>query len=83
MRQYEGRLLLSAGDLNAFLGCRHASALARRALEGEALVKGPVDATLELAQRRGLAHEAAFLAGLEAEGQQVVRIPDGYDLAAA
>ena len=35
-RQYEGRLLLSPADPNAFLGCHHASALTRRVLDGEA-----------------------------------------------
>lgn len=82
MRLYGGRLLLSAGDLNSFLGCRHASDLARRLLDGEAIERGPADATLELVQRRGLAHEAAFLRSLEAEGRQVVTIPDGRNLEA-
>ena len=82
MRLYGERLLLSAGDLNSFLGCRHASNLARRLLDGEAIERGPADATLELVQRRGLAHEAAFLRSLEAEGRQVVVIPDGRNLEA-
>ena len=82
MRLYGERLLLSAGDLNSFLGCRHATNLARRLLDGEPIEKGPADATLELVQRRGLAHEAAFLRSLEAEGRQVVVIPDGRNLEA-
>ena len=82
MRLYGERLLLSAGDLNSFLGCRHATNLARRLLDGEPIEKGPADATLELVQRRGLAHEAAFLRTLEAEGRQVVVIPDGRNLEA-
>lgn len=82
MRLYGERLLLSAGDLNSFLGCRHATNLARRLLDGEPIEKGPADATLELLQRRGLAHEAAFLRSLEAAGRQVVLIPDGRNLEA-
>ena len=80
MRHYEKRILLSAGDLNTFLGCRHATNLAYRLLSGEAIAKSSADATLELVRRRGLAHEAAFLRAQEAEGRQVLEIPDGRDL---
>lgn len=82
MRLYAGRLLLSAGDLNTFLGCRHASDLARRLLDGEPIERGTSDATLELVQRRGLAHEAAFLHSLRAEGRHVTEIADGPSLEA-
>ncbi|MFC7478464.1 TM0106 family RecB-like putative nuclease [Dankookia sp. GCM10030260] len=80
MRHYHGRLLLSAGDLNAFLGCRHASALARRVLDGETIKKGAADATLELVQGRGLAHEAAYRKALEAEGRLVLEIAGAQSL---
>ncbi len=79
MRRYEGTLLLSSGDLVAFLGCRHASALDYRALD-EDLDDADDDPTLKLVQDKGIAHELAFLAKLEAEGRQVVRIPDKVPL---
>jgi uncharacterized protein len=69
MRSYAGRLLLSAGDLNTFLGCRHAMALAKRVLDGETIERGPADPTQDLVQRRGLQHEARFLERLRAEGR--------------
>jgi uncharacterized protein len=80
MRQFEGSLLLSAGDLNAFLGCRHASALARRALDGENLRKGEADATQRLVQKRGLEHEARLLRSFRESGRNIVEIPDGRAL---
>ena len=75
MRRFENNLLLSSGDLVAFLGCRHASALDYRALDEE-LDDADDDPTLKLVQDKGIAHELAFLAKLEAEGRQIVRIPD-------
>src|SRR3954470_5453432 len=58
MRLYEGRVLLSASDLNTFLGCRHASALDFRAdVRGERLARAPDDEGLELVKRRGDEHE--------------------------
>ena len=80
MRHYQGKLLLSAGDLNTFLGCQHATALAFRVLNGERVPKGPPDATMELVQRRGLQHEAGYRRQLEEGGRVVVEIPDGRDL---
>lgn len=76
MRRHEGKLLLSAGDLNAFLGCRHASALARLALDGEIAAPDEADATQELVRRRGLQHEARFLDQLRDEGRRIVEIRD-------
>lgn len=79
MRQYGGQLLLSAGDLVTFLGCRHASALDYRALT-EPLEAGEDDPTLVLLQKKGIEHERAHLASLEAAHRTVARIPDRPDL---
>ncbi|MEI6559789.1 MAG: TM0106 family RecB-like putative nuclease, partial [Rhodospirillaceae bacterium] len=75
MRRVDGNLLLSAGDLNTFLGCRHASALDFRALD-EDLDPAPPDATIEFLQAKGIAHEQAYLAQLQDEGRSVAVIPD-------
>jgi hypothetical protein len=80
MRYFAGQLLLSAGDLNTFLGCRHATALAKRVIGGELIETGPSDPTLELVQRRGLQHEARFLASLRADGRAVTEIDSHLDL---
>ena len=81
MRRLEGNLLLSPGDLVTFLGCRHASALAHRALDEELATVG-ADATMKFVQEKGIAHERAFLERLEAEGRRVVRIPEKASLQA-
>ncbi len=79
MRRTDGQLLLSSGDLTTFLGCRHASALDCRALDEDLPTAAP-DATLEFLQAKGIAHERAYLARLEAEGKRVAIIPDRGDL---
>ena len=76
MRQHDGRILLSASDLNIFLGCRHASALHFRAnILWEPLARAAADETLALLQRRGDEHErlhfTALTAGVSGE---VVRL---------
>ena len=76
MRLLDDQLLLSASDLNAFLGCQHATVLARRKLGGEDLTAGEASATMRLVQRRGLEHEARFLQRLRDQGRDIVEIPD-------
>ncbi|QQP89852.1 TM0106 family RecB-like putative nuclease [Skermanella sp. TT6] len=80
MRRYRGNILLSAGDLVTFVGCRHASALDRRALD-EDLERTADDAALRLLQERGIEHERAFRDDLVRRGLRVVEIPAGPDLA--
>lgn len=75
MRRLDGRLLLSSGDLVAFLGCRHASSLDFRALD-EDMETSDDDPTLALIQDKGIAHEQAYLERLEGGGRRVARIPD-------
>lgn len=76
MRLHGDRVLLSASDLNTFLGCRHASALHHRAsILGERLAKTVEDEALALLQRRGDEHEAAHFEALAAAASgEVVRL---------
>lgn len=80
MRQYQGRLLLSAGDLVTFLGCAHAAALTRRSLS-DPLEKAAPDEAMNLRQERGLAHEAAYREQLQKRHGGMVAIPDHISLA--
>src|SRR3954471_12366663 len=58
MRRNNARALLSASDLNTFLGCRHASALDyRHAILGESLTPADSDEGQKLVQRHGFEHE--------------------------
>ena len=82
MRFDRKELLLSAGDLNAFLGCHHAVVLSRQVQDGDLLVAGSVDPTLEHLQRRSLEHKAAVLAKMEVQGLKVKRIPEKESLQA-
>lgn len=74
MFRHNGKLLLSASDLNTFLGCQHAVALNRRILDGEEIARGGVDATMELLREKGTAHEKAYLDKLQQQGRQVREI---------
>ena len=82
MRRHLSNILFSAGDLNAFIGCAHATTLAIRVLDGEDIPRRKGDKTLELAKRRGIEHEADYLEELRAAGRVVVEISDGRDLEA-
>ena len=61
MRQAGEQILLSASDLMRFQGCAHATALDRRYLLGEALQPTEDATSAELVQKKGDAHEAAYL----------------------
>ncbi len=69
-----GKLLFSASDLVAFLGCRHATLLDLRAARGGAKAPEQHDAQTELLQQKGLEHEAAYLERLRSEGLSVETI---------
>ncbi|MBI0537729.1 TM0106 family RecB-like putative nuclease [Roseomonas sp. KE2513] len=67
MRLNDQKVLLSASDLNVFLGCRHASSLDfRRSILGEALQPATADEGQELIQRRGDDHERRYFEALRA-----------------
>src|SRR4051794_24711302 len=67
MRLYADRVLLSATDLNTFLGCAHASVLDyRRSILGQPLEPMGEDEGQKLVQRRGAEHEQAYFEALRA-----------------
>jgi len=74
MQLIDGRPVFAATDLVGFLACGHRLALERAAMAG--LVAKPIrnDPSIELIAKRGLEHEARYLADLRAEGRTVVEI---------
>jgi uncharacterized protein len=69
-----GRILFSATDLNAWLGCRHATFLDLQALNGGPQAEAADDPQLALIQQKGLEHERRYLEALRASGKNVVEI---------
>src|SRR5918996_6232635 len=86
MQSANGRLFLSPSDLNDYVECPHLTTLALEVARG---VRGrphlPSDHG-DLLRRKGEAHEAAYLAKLQAKGCQVVNVrgadPWDFDSAA-
>ena len=74
MQLIDGRPVFAATDLVGFLACKHRLALERAAMHG--LVAKPIrkDPSIDLIARRGLEHEARYLADLRAEGRTMVEI---------
>ncbi len=83
MQQRDNAILFSPSDLNAFLECEHLTelelAVARHELERPTGENPQAD----LVKRKGEEHEAVYLAGLLAEGREVVTIANDWDLGAA
>jgi uncharacterized protein len=81
-----GALLLSPSDLAAHLSCMHLTQLAAAVQRGEIPPPPPRDNPhADLIARKGDEHEAAVLAGLAAEGREIVEIgfgSEGIDAAA-
>jgi len=77
MQLIDGRPVLAATDLVGFLACEHMVGLELAAMAG--LVDRPVrlDPEIDLIARRGLEHEARYLASLEDGGRRVTRIDPG------
>jgi len=83
----DGSLRLSPSDLSSHLACAHLTTLSLRAARGE-IVKPKLDSPhRDLIFAKGNAHEAAYLARLEAEGRSIAHIPtyddEGFDAAEA
>ena len=76
-----GRILFSATDLNAWLGCRHATFLDLEALNGGARAETPPDPQLALIQQKGFEFEGRFLETLRALGKRVIEIAKRGNLA--
>ncbi len=74
MQLIDGRPVFAATDLVGYLACEHRLALERAAMAG--LVAKPIrnDPNIEVVAKRGLEHEAHYLASLIAEGRHVVEI---------
>lgn len=66
--------LYSASDLVAHLGCQHRTTLDLRRLAGWDVQPATPDATLQLVQQYGNAHEREHLEDLAARGLQIVEI---------
>jgi predicted RecB family nuclease len=71
----DGRILLSPSDVTAHLACEHLTTLSLRAACGEVEALPPPEQA-QLVFDKGLAHERAYLARLEAEGKVVRVIPE-------
>ncbi len=83
MKRTAHGLTLSATDLANHLACRHLTALDREVAEGRrerAPWQRPEVAVLEA---RGLEHERAYLAHLEAQGREILRLDAEADRASA
>lgn len=80
MRRIGGQILLSSGDLEGFLACRHCAALRLRSLD-EDLPQAADDEAALLLQRKGIEHEKRHLASLAASGLDVAEIGEEGDLA--
>ncbi len=74
MQYVDGRLVFSATDLNNFLECRRLTELEDLVARGAAQAPPDEDEQNKLIRRKGDEHEAAYLARLERELADVVRI---------
>jgi uncharacterized protein len=71
-----GLLRLSATDLGKHLGCRHLTELDRQVAEGTRAFPNWHDPALAPLQKRGLAHEEAYVAHLQAQGRRILSLRD-------
>ncbi|HLU05708.1 MAG TPA: TM0106 family RecB-like putative nuclease, partial [Woeseiaceae bacterium] len=80
MRLVDEFLRLSATDLANHLGCAHLTQRSLAVAEGRARKPKWKDPIADILRERGMEHEAAYLEHLrEAEGLDVVAIPEGSD----
>jgi predicted RecB family nuclease len=73
MQPYDGKTLFSASDLVNYLECEHLTSLDLRDLETP-LPRAAADEQVKLIQDKGHAHEAAYLAELQAATGDVVNV---------
>jgi hypothetical protein len=69
MQLLDGRLILSASDLNNFFACEHLTALDLARARGELAVEPERGADAELLARKGDEFERRYLDSLKAEGR--------------
>ena len=74
MQLLDGKLILSASDLNNFLACSHLSTLDLARARGELEAEPERGADAELLARKGDEFERRYLDSLRAEGRQVTEI---------
>lgn len=72
MRLFEDDILLSASDLNTFIGCPHATTLDLAYLHGEGPEPREDSDDVELLQNYGFAHENNYLDRLQSQGRRVL-----------
>ena len=74
MQLIGGDPVFAATDLVGFLACEHLVGLELAAMAG--LVERPIrlDPEIDLIAKRGVEHEARYLAGLESDGRRVTRM---------
>ncbi|MEK6795931.1 MAG: TM0106 family RecB-like putative nuclease [Spirochaetota bacterium] len=73
MQKAAGRIIYSATDIANFIECTHISTLDRQDLDTP-LPRTPVDDAVELIQRKGIEHEAAYLARVKKEKKTVIDV---------
>jgi len=76
MKLLPSGLRLSASDLANHLGCRHLTLLDRGVAEGRIEASRWRDPALQAMAERGLEHERRYLAHLEEQKLEVVRLPE-------
>src|SRR2546428_11655588 len=76
MKLVPSGLRLSASDLANHLGCRHLTLLDRGAVEGRIEASKWRDPALQVMAERGLEHERQYVAHLEEQKLEVVRLPE-------
>jgi uncharacterized protein len=77
MQLIAGQPVFAATDLVGFLACEHLVGLELAALAGLVAKPTRLDPEIDLIARRGLEHEARYLASLEAGARRVTRIDPG------
>src|SRR3982074_1669615 len=79
MQFLDGRLIVSPSDLTGFLECEHLTQQELAAARGEVERPERKDPELEVLTRRGLEHEARYLAELRTNHRRVgeFRVPEG------
>jgi len=73
----DGKLAVSASDLNNFLACPHLTTLDLARAQGKLDVKPEQGADAELLASKGDEHEKRYLGSLKKAGRDVEEIPDG------
>ena len=69
-----GRIILSPSDLVGYLACEHLTELSLAVASGALPTPAVEDPEIEVVQRRGLEHEATYLAELRDAGLEVLEV---------